>query len=191
VAIPALTIVAEPEPKLEFDAVYDELFPFVWRTARRLGVPESALDDVCQETFVTVHRKLPEFEARSTLKTWVFGILRNVILVHHRTLTRKSPAHRSKSPTVDPETILADGQNPEDEVATAQTARLARELLDELDEEKRAVLILVELEEMPVPEVAEAMGVNLNTTYTRLRSARKEFAAALKRHRAKERWRMT
>lgn len=193
VTLPALTAQTEVDanPQLDFDTVYDELFPFVWRTARRLGVADSALDDVCQDTFVTIHHRLSEFEGRSAVKTWVFGILRNVVLVHHRTLGRKSPAHRSKSPLIDPGTLSAPERSPEEEASTAQRAVLARELLEELDEEKRTVLVLVELEELPVPEVAEAVGVNLNTIYSRLRTARKEFAAAVKRHRAKEQWRMT
>ncbi len=194
---PSVTVLATAQmdqgaaPQPDFESIYEELFPFVWRTARGLGVADSALDDVCQDAFVVIHRQLPEFEGRSALKTWVFGILRNVVLVHHRTLGRKSPAHRSKLPLVDPGTLSTPNHSPEEEVAIGQRAELARDLLSELDEEKRLVLILVELEELPVPEVAEAVGVNLNTIYSRLRTARKEFAAAAQRHRAKERWRMT
>lgn len=180
-----------PGAPLDFAAVYDELFDFVWRTARRLGVAPEALDDVCQEVFVVVHRRLPEFEGRSSLKTWAFGILHNVVLVHRRTLGRKSPAYRSGAASVDPETLADHRASPLDVLTAAESAELARRLLDEIDEAKRTVLVLVDLEEMAVTEVAEAMGTNLNTTYARLRAARQELAAALKRHRAKDRWRMT
>ena len=59
--------------------MYAETFPSVWRTARRLGVVESAVDDVVQEVFVTVYRRLDQFEGRCALKTWVFGILMRVV----------------------------------------------------------------------------------------------------------------
>src|SRR5207237_991026 len=72
-----------------FAAVYDEHFDFVWRSARRLGVPEASLDDVAQDVFVTVYRRLPEFEGRSQLKTWIFGILRHTISDLRRGQRRK------------------------------------------------------------------------------------------------------
>ena len=72
----------------DFAAVYREYFPFVWRMARRLGVAPHALDDVCQDVFVVVHRRLGDFEGRSSLKSWIFGIVHNVALVHRRKLRR-------------------------------------------------------------------------------------------------------
>src|SRR5215831_12264435 len=54
--------------------VFRELAPFVWRALRRLGVAERDVEDVCQEVFMVVHRKIGEFEGRSTVRTWVYGI---------------------------------------------------------------------------------------------------------------------
>src|SRR5882724_509457 len=68
-----------------FSAIYDAYFDFVWRSLRRLGVPEATLDDAAQDVFVVVHRRLPEFEARSTVKTWLFGIVLRVVATHRRT----------------------------------------------------------------------------------------------------------
>ena len=56
--------------RLTFRQVYDTYFAFVWRAAANRGVPAAAMDDVVQEVFLVVHRKLPEFEGRSTLRTW-------------------------------------------------------------------------------------------------------------------------
>ena len=61
-----------------FAGVYEAYFDFVWCSARRLGVPDPNLDDAVQEVFVIVHRRLAEFEGRSSIKTWLFGIVRNV-----------------------------------------------------------------------------------------------------------------
>ena len=175
---------------LDFDRLYDETFAFVWRTARRMGVPESALDDVCQDVFVAVHRRLAEFEGRSSVRTWVFGILMNVVLVHRRTLARKSPAHRSFGGVLDPDSVADERQGPHEEVSDAEAVRIARWLLEQLDDEKRTVFILAELEEIPVPEIAEGLAVNVNTVHARLRAARRQFAAAAARHRARDRWRI-
>ena len=178
-----------PAARLEarsFEQVYEELFPFVWRVARRLGVAESALDDVCQDTFVVVHRRLGEFEGRSSLKTWVFGIMHHVVSNHRRSQSRKSPGHRAGA-SVDLETLASSLRAPDDAASDAEAARIAHALLAQLDDEKRSVFVLVELEGLGVPEVAEATGTNINTIYARLRAARSEFSATVARFHAAER----
>ncbi|MGK4006911.1 RNA polymerase sigma factor [Sorangium sp. So ce1036] len=182
-AAPASGVQSAP---LDFAEVYEELFPFVWRTVRRLGVDASAHEDVCQEVFVVVHRRLPEFRGRSSLKTWVFGIVVNVVQTHRRSLRRKSPAHHGNGETVDPELLAGPSDlSPYEAMTRAEAARVARELLASLDEEKRVVLLLAELEEMPATEIAQGIGVNINTVYARLRAARQAFSDAVRRHHAR------
>src|SRR5688500_5288300 len=107
-----------------FDQVYEETFAFVWRTARRLGVAESAVDDVAQEVFVTVHRRLGEFEGRCSVKTWVFSILMRVVQNYRRTRRRKGAAQPITSQVVDPE-ILTDNQaDPLDHASRVQAGRI-------------------------------------------------------------------
>jgi RNA polymerase sigma-70 factor (ECF subfamily) len=193
-AMPALALpddsAAFPKVPLCFEAVYEEHFPFVWRTARRLGVSPSSVDDVCQEVFVAVHRRLSEFEGRSSVKTWLFGILWKVVLMHRRSLARKSPAHRSQETPREASELPDQGPSPQDLAVEAEATRLAHQLLGELDDDKRTVFVLSELEDMSATEIAEAVGANVNTVYARLRAARQAFAAAVKRHRAKDAWRM-
>jgi RNA polymerase sigma-70 factor (ECF subfamily) len=172
-----------PGPALDFLAVYEELFPFVWRVARRRGIPEAMLDDVCQDVFVIVHRRLHEFEGRSSLKTWVYGILNNVVLMHHRTTKRRSP----EPADLDTELIVDEAPGPADAASDAQAARIAHAMLGLLPEEQRAIFVLVELEGMTVPEAVEAEQININTGYARLRAARAAFAAAVARFHAKQR----
>ena len=62
------------QPPLGFDAIYDEYFPFVWRTLHRLGVPKTELDDAAQEVFLVVHRKLDTYDRTSSVRTWLFGV---------------------------------------------------------------------------------------------------------------------
>jgi RNA polymerase sigma-70 factor (ECF subfamily) len=172
--------VTEPEP-LVFERVYDEHFQFVWRMARRLGVAGGSVDDVVQETFLVVHRRLHEFEGRSSLRTWLYGIALRVVHDHRRSIRRKSP-HLGAEPT-DPDTLYAHGTGPYQARERAEAVELLHGILDTLADDRREVLVLAELEELSAPDIAEVTGTNVNTVYTRLRAARADFQAALARHR--------
>jgi RNA polymerase sigma-70 factor, ECF subfamily len=176
---------------LDFEAVYDDQFDFVYRNVRRLGVPAAHVDDAVQEVFLVVHRRLGEFEGRSSVKTWIFGILARVAADHRRSLRRKSPHLRSPGGVVEPDTIVDERDGPHEAIARAEGVRLLHALLDELDDDKRVVLVLAELEQMSAPEIAESLGCNLNTVYARLRAARREFEQAAQRERARDTWRLT
>ncbi len=167
-----------------FADVYEQHFEFVWRSARRLGVPEASLDDVVQDVFVTVYRRLPDFEGRSQVKTWVFGILRNMVNDLRRSQRRKP----TEALVVEPVDASANG--PQEAFAREQGARLLHAVLSELPDDLREVFVLSELEQMSAPEVASALHVNVNTVYSRLRAARRDFDAALKRLRTRDEWRM-
>src|SRR4051812_47456553 len=184
-----LESVTAPGPRVESEVltledVYREHFAFVWRSAKRLGVRDASLDDVVQEVFVVVHRRLASFEGRSTLRTWLFGITLRVARDHRRAMKRKSP-----EATVDPDTLRAAG-GPGESAEKNEAVRVLHTLLDELDDERREVFVMSELEQMTMPEIADALGLNLNTAYARLRLARQEFETALARHRARDEWRL-
>src|SRR4051794_18573421 len=169
-----------------FDAVYDEHFDFVWRSARRLGVNPASTDDVVQEVFVVVHRKLAQFEGRSGLKTWLFAILLQIVRRHRRTFQRKEAPNVSLSP-IDFEAIPDTSvPNPLEAAETVEELRLLDSLLAELDDDKREVFVLVQIEQLSLADVAEIVGENPNTLYSRLRVARRDFEGALTRHRARE-----
>jgi RNA polymerase sigma-70 factor, ECF subfamily len=172
---------AAPEA-LAFDGVYRAHFAFVWRSARRLGVRDAALDDVVQEVFVVVHRRLASFEGRSSLRTWLFGITARVVRDHRRAAKRKETPGG-----IDPDTLPAA---PSGGAENAEAVQVLHALLDELEDERREVFVMAELEQASVPEIAEALGLNLNTTYSRLRAARQDFEQALARHRARDEWRL-
>lgn len=174
----------------EFSTVYDEHVSFVRRSAKGLGIPDAALDDVCQDVFITVHRQLCQFEGRSSLRTWLFGIVHHVVQSYRRSLLRKCPVHRGDGSLVDPELLESEPDaSPYERVANAQATRVARELLGRLNDDQRIVFVLADLEQMRAPEIAATIGANLNTVYDRLRTAREAFALAARRHRAKDEWR--
>lgn len=169
-------------PRLRFDVVYEELFEFVWRSARRLGVHEASVDDVTQDVFLVVHRRLSEFEGRSSVKTWLFGITLRVVSDWRRTKRRKGGL--LELPAED--RLPSPGTGPDAALEREESARLLQALLEQLDDDKREVFVMVELEELSAPEVAAMLAIPLNTVYSRLRVARGEFERALGRHRAKE-----
>lgn len=163
-----------------FDDVYDEYFSFVWRTARRLGVAPSSIDDIVQETFVVVHRRLPEPRS-SSLRTFIYGVVANVVRNHRRSLRRKPGGD------VDPE-LLEDNadRGPEAMAQREQAARILDRILQQLGEDEREVFVLVELEQLTSSEVADMIAINPNTVRSRLRIARERFEAALARERRKQ-----
>ncbi len=170
----------------DFDAVYDEHFALAWRTARRLGVPESAADDVVQDAFLVVHRRLADYDGRAPIKYWILGIVTRVVADHRRTYWRKDA--RCVPPEVDKdgaETYASPDAPPLEKAEQAEALRLVASLLDELDRERREVLVLEQFEEMSAVEIAECLGLNVNTVYGRLRAARRAFDAAYARHRAR------
>jgi RNA polymerase sigma-70 factor (ECF subfamily) len=171
-----------------FEEVYAEHFPFVWRSVRRLGVDSSAVDDTVQEIFLVVHRRLSEFEARASMKTWLFGIVLRVVRQHRRTLRRK-PAQLGGTAAMDPDVELvrdAAARGPHEQMAEREAVRTLHAILDQLDDERREIFVLAELEQMTVPEIADAVEANVNTVYSRLRAARRDFDQAVLRHRARD-----
>ncbi len=177
----ALRVALPQRASTDFEAVYREHFRFVWRTAKRLGIDEAFLDDLVQETFLVVHRRLGDFEGRSSTKTWLYGIVRRVVADHRRTLRRK-PTHGGTAGEGDVDALHdASARAPDACLEQAEQVSLLRRLLSELDDDKREAFILAEFEGMTMAEIAEALDVNPNTISSRLRAARREFEEALER----------
>ena len=171
---------------LTFESVYEDLVAFVWRTARRLGVDGAALDDVCQDVFLAVHNGLSDFDGLSSVRTWVFGILQNRVLMYRRSVARKNLAVRTGSELVDADRVGTTDKTPYELVSSAQALQIAHGILDTLSDEKREVFVLVELEQWSIVDAAAALDVNVNTASARLRAARKEFAQAAHRVRIRD-----
>jgi len=170
--------------QLTVTALYEAHVDFVWRGLRRLGVPASRLDDAVQDVFLVVHRRLDSFEVRSSVKTWLFGIVLRVARDHHRSRRRNEQRSAVDAPP-DPELLVDETSlGPLERAQQADAVRLLDELLSGMTAEKREVFLLAELEQMTAPEIGEALGIRLTTVYSRLRAARIEFEQALARRRA-------
>lgn len=155
------------------EALYREHHRFVWRSLRRMGVPHDGLEDAAQEVFLVAARRLGEFEGRSSPKTWLFAISMGVSRNEHRARGRRDRRMRA----------IAHVQVSRDEGGSAvpdADARLAlMDLLMKLDEQQRAIVVLVELEGMTGQEAADALDLSLHGVYRRLRKARSILERAL------------
>ncbi|AKV04602.1 RNA polymerase sigma factor RpoE [Labilithrix luteola] len=156
-----------------FDEVYERHLRFVWRVLRALGLPEPQVEDMVQDVFVVVHRRLTEFEGRSDIRTWLFQIARWLVANERR----RQRARPSLDALDDEVADRADG--PFDTLARSQAMERLEWILAQMDEEKRIVFLLMDIEEMKAAEVAELLEINVNTAYSRLRLAREQFKGLL------------
>lgn len=158
-----------------FDAVYRAHFDFVWRISCGMGVAPSDLEDVAQEVFVIALKKLPEFDARASVKTWLFEIALRVASNHRRSVRRKGVR-------TELDEQLAEAAPGPAELAESRRALLqVMQIFESLDDDLRLVLVLTELEQMTAPEIAELTGMKPNTVSSRLRRGRQAFAEELER----------
>jgi RNA polymerase sigma-70 factor (ECF subfamily) len=178
-----------PKPEVQpndraarFTELYEQYLSFVWRTVRYLGVPAEATDDAVQDVFLVAHRRLEDFEARSTPRTWLFAIALRVAKDQRRSRGRRL---RLLEQAASIERVSS--ATPFDKRVSAELERRLMLALGQLREEQRLVFILAELEEMSVPEIAAALQSNLNTVYSRLRVARREMTRILRQDAAESR----
>jgi RNA polymerase sigma-70 factor, ECF subfamily len=156
-----------------FDETFRAQAPFVWRVLRRLGIRDADVDDVFQEVFLVVHRRYASFHSGSSMRTWIYGICVRVASEH-----RRRPYVRREAPSSD--TLPEPRVEPSQDEHVDRRRALSRfdGVLDQLDDDKRAVFVLFEIEGMTMHEVAAAVGCPLQTAYARLYAARKVVVAA-------------
>jgi RNA polymerase sigma-70 factor (ECF subfamily) len=161
---------------LDFETVFEQELGYVVHTLRRLGVREADVEDVAHDVFITVQRLLPTFEQSRPLRPWLFGIALRAAQNYRRRVVRRGEV------TTDEFGDTADDAPGADAHLEVKQARgLVLEALEALDDDRRAVFILHDLDGRPVPEIAEALSIPLNTAYARLRLAREQFTAAVRR----------
>jgi RNA polymerase sigma-70 factor, ECF subfamily len=158
---------------LDLTLLYQQHADFVWRSLQHLGVRESDLEDLMQEVFVTVHRRLATFRRDSKFTTWLFGICLRLVLRH-----RRRAYFRWERPMAEPPE-QADAQTPEDRYRAQQANAQLELLLWRLSPERRATFMLFEIEGASCTEIAELSGVPVGTVYSRLHAARKHVSVRL------------
>lgn len=159
-------------------AVYEAHFRYVWRCLRSLGAPDAHLDDALQDVFIVVQRRLPEFDGAAQLRTWLYAIALRVAR-KYRERARREPASWEAAPESQRELVLE--QSGEGAALQNERLALAHAALGVLPDEQREVFVLSRVEQMSAPEIAEVVGVPLNTVYSRLRAGRLAFTAEVQR----------
>jgi RNA polymerase sigma-70 factor (ECF subfamily) len=165
---------------VDFATLYKQEFAYAWRTLRRLGVRERDLPDIAHDFFIVVFRHLTDYDSARPLRPWLFGIAFRIVSDYRRSA-------RFVRETLGDAPDVVDRAPPVDEqVAERQARDAVMRVLEELELERRAVLVMHDLEGQPVPEIAAALTIPVATAYSRLRLAREDIAAAIKRLRARE-----
>lgn len=174
------TLSRSDSESLDFRVLFERECSYVVASLRRLGVQERDLEDVAHEVFVAIHRRLGEYDPARPLRPWIFAFAYRFASDY-----RKLARHRREriEDTVGDEVDEAEG--PEARIDAARARALVIQALDALDLDKRAVMVMHEIDGVPIPEVATALGIPLNTAYSRLRLAREQFAQAARRLQAR------
>lgn len=154
--------------------VYREQVDFVVRSTRHLGVPEPQVEDVVHEVFLVVHRRLSDYDERGSMRSWLYGITRRVVM-HHQRGTSRARAREAHAPP--PKPI----PGAEEDLLRRQTAAAVARCIDALDPDQRTVFVLADVDGLTAPEIAKAEGIKVNTVYSRLRLARRKFEKLLAR----------
>jgi RNA polymerase sigma-70 factor (ECF subfamily) len=162
-------------PRLpDLGAIFDAHFDYVYARLRRLGVGEADLEDLAQEVFLRVHAKLAEYDAARPIRPWLFGFAYRVAAGHRGRAARREIACGSAEP--------ADvWRHPDERLHADEEKQIVEAALGRVPLDRRVVLLMHDVDEVPVPAVARELGIPLNTAYSRLRIARAELGAAIGR----------
>jgi RNA polymerase sigma-70 factor (ECF subfamily) len=166
-----------------FAALYDEWFGEVARWLRALGAPDADNEDLAQEVFLVVRRRLHDFDGRS-VAGWLYRIASRQVAAHRRRRWFRSVVGRR--PTVELDELPDAAASPAVALEKKDEQRLLWRLVEQLGEKRRATFVLFEIEGYSGEEIAAVQGIPVATVWTRLHHARKEFFALVDEHRRSE-----
>jgi len=175
-ATAALHVVPAAGVGIDFRELFQAECSYVFHSLRRLGVHERDLEDVAHEVFLVIHKKLHEYDPSRPLRPWIFAFAYRFAADYRKLARHRREQIRDEAP----ETVDA-GPDVGDRIDAERSRKLVLEALDALDLDKRAVFVMHEIDGTPIPAVATALGIPLNTAYSRLRLAREAFTAQVKR----------
>jgi RNA polymerase sigma-70 factor (ECF subfamily) len=173
-ALPATAAKDDGDRAARFRAVFEAELDYVWTSLRRLGVRDRDLEDVAHDVFIEVYRRIDVYDPSRPVRPWLFAFAFRVASDWRRR------AH-VRNETLDDRVEAVERVDPALSLDRAQQRALVLRAIDAIDIDRRGVFILYELDEVPMKEIAESLGIPLHTAYSRLRVAREEFAAAVKR----------
>lgn len=163
---------------LDFRTLFELESPYVLRTLRRLGVTERDVEDVAHEVFVAVHRELENYDRARPIRPWLFAFCFR-FASQHRRKGRRETVRDLADEVVDP------AEGPDALLDRERKRRLVLSVLDEIELDRRAVFILHEIDGFTCEAIAQSLEIPLGTVYSRLRLARQDFTAKMRRLQAK------
>ncbi|MCH9683388.1 MAG: sigma-70 family RNA polymerase sigma factor, partial [Deltaproteobacteria bacterium] len=155
-------------PLSAFERIYREHYRRVRWVVRARGVPESALDDVVHDAFLSIHRRLPQRDGNVPMATWVMGVARSVAFSHRRAAARR---HERRAEIPEP----AGLPGPQEQLEREQAWQMLSDFLETLPVEQREVFVLTQMVGLSMAEIAKNTDTTPNTLYSRLRLARRRF----------------
>jgi RNA polymerase sigma-70 factor (ECF subfamily) len=153
--------------------------PYVWNSLRRLGAPTADLEDLTHDVFVQVQRRIADYDPARPVRPWLFAFAYHIASAHRRR------AHRRREVLGEPDGEPHPGLLPDEALGVQERQRLVARALGAIDIDRRAVFVLYEIDGVPMEEIGRALDIPTNTAYSRLRTARAEFASAVRRLSAK------
>ena len=170
-----------PTGRTEFERLFRTHFRAVCNRLRTMGVREADIDDAAQEVFVVLHRRLDSLPDKEGVRHWLAAVATRVAYGFTRKTRNRHELHDDAPDTREASDSLAD-----EAMAAREDHEQLLALLDGLDADKRLVFVMHDVEDLTAREVADMLGIPLNTVYSRLRLARGELARAVKRHLARQ-----
>ena len=153
--------------------VFEREVDYLFNTLRRLGVSPAEAEDLAQEVFVVLHRHWPTFDTSRPIRPYLFGIAVRIVAAHRRRYSR--------------ETLFAEvdtqdcGASPESSLQHKESVALLTAALERVPLSRSAVIILHDLDEVPVAEIARNLAITRFGVYSRLRRGRRELASVTRR----------
>jgi RNA polymerase sigma-70 factor (ECF subfamily) len=170
VGSPSSAEVANADRLVQFDAFFREHSAYVWTSLRRLGVDERDREDVASETLFRLYQKMDERDVARPAKPWIFAFAVRVASDYRRLARHRREVLGSDA--------IDRAIAPHD--VTGETRQIVLAALETLDLDKRSVVILHDLDEQTIPEIAAALSIPIGTAYSRLRAGRAELATAIR-----------
>lgn len=170
-------------PSKDFDSIYETWFDEVSRWVRAMGGPEADREDLVQDIFMVVHRRLPDFDGQN-VAGWLYKIARRKVRDFRRLLWVKHLLFGSVPLT---DNLTKPSAGPAESLETKEKRETLELLLAKLNETERAAIVLFEIEGYSGEEIAKLQSVPINTVWARIHKARKKLTAQLERIEKRER----
>jgi RNA polymerase sigma-70 factor (ECF subfamily) len=161
---------------------FQQEFEYVCRTLRRFGVRPADVEDMAHEVYLVLSRRWAEYDATRSLRPWLFTLVLGVATSHKRRHARELSYDGSDARLE----IEDPSPQPEQALQARQTRAMVVGALDRVPFKRRAVLVMHDIDQVPMREVAAALRIPVFTAYSRLRKARTEFRAAAESLRKEE-----